>query len=74
MKTTLYTSLEPQHVFQTEIERLLASSREAMRVQEPNESIKALLKAYKLAKQSGEKARIQQIANALQNAYRFVVR
>lgn len=45
------------------------ASREAMRVQERQESVKALLRAYELAKQSGEKARIQEVANALQAAH-----
>ncbi len=69
MKHTLYPTLELGTVLQIEINRLMNASREAMRVQEQKESVKALLRAYELAKQSGEKAKIQEVANALQAAH-----
>lgn len=69
MENTLYPTLEIGAVLNIEINRLLNASREAMRVQEKHESVKALLRAYELAKQTGEKARIQEVANALQVAH-----
>lgn len=73
MKKTLYPSLEQDAVLQVEIERLISASQEAKRVQEPNEAVKALTKAYHLAKLTGEQPRIQQVANALQSAYQLVM-